>query len=97
MDLPSISRKRLLTYVDINRQFTLSIKEENVELHFFPNTPEAIQHFPGGGEVEHIMLGILKDDIIYFTEFITRSSLGETRTKLEGKDDPVMEWLKYVD
>ena len=35
--------------------------------------------------------------MVYFTEFITRSSLGETRTKLEGKDDPVMEWLKYVD
>ncbi len=97
MDKPSIQKEKLLAYIDVNRQFTIDFKGNDVSLHFYPNTPEAIQHFPDGNEVEHIMVGVLEGDTIYFNEFVTRSSLGETRTKLEGVDDPVMEWLKYVD
>jgi|GEM_PF-1421261 hypothetical protein len=97
MDKPSIDRKKLLSYVDVNRQFSLTINGSKVELHFFPNSPEAVQHFPDGSQVEHIMYGELIGEKIYFLQFVTRSSFGETRTELEGADDPVMEWLKYVD
>ncbi len=97
MDKPSIDRKKLVSYVDMNRQFSLSINGDKVELHFFPNSPEQVEHFPGGNQVEHVMYGELDGETIYFLEFVTRSSFGETRTKLEGQDDPVMEWLKYID
>lgn len=96
MDKPSIELEVLKKYVEANRQFALDISGESVQLHFFPNTPEAIQHFPDGQGVEHIMFGTVENGRVYFTLFLTRSSLGETRTEIEGADDPVMEWLKYV-
>ena len=42
------------------------------------------------------MTGVREGDKIFFTTFRTISSLGETVTQLEGEDDPVMLWLKFM-
>ncbi len=96
MDKPSIELETLRKYVEVNRQYSLEISGNNVQLHFFPNTPEALRHFPDDQGVEHVMYGIIEEDRVYFTSFLTRSSFGETRTEIEGADDPIMEWLKYL-
>ncbi|MGP6293532.1 hypothetical protein [Caldiplasma sukawensis] len=97
MDKPSIEYKKLKEYVVHNRSYSLyETDDENIELHFFPEMPEAISHFPEGRPVEHIMTGIKQDGRIYFLKFRTISAFGETETELEGKDDPVMLWLEYI-
>lgn len=96
MDTPSIGLDVLEKYVQANRQFTLDVSGQEIQLHFFPNTPEAMQHFPDGQGVEHVMFGVIENGRVYFTVFLTRSGFGETKTELHGEDDPVMEWLKYI-
>ncbi len=92
---PHINRDKLEEYVLENPSFKLYEKDEFIELHFFPNAPEAQAHFPDGQPVEHIMYGEIIDDDIYFYKFETNSSLGKTETEILD-DDPIMEWLKYI-
>ncbi len=94
---PHIETERLKRYVDLNRAYSLSISNHSVALRFSPDSPEAMMHFPNGEPVEHIMEGVEEDGKIFFTRFITRSSLGETVTVLDGEDDPVMLWLQFID
>lgn len=94
--LPSIEKAKLEDYVKGNNSYHLFREGENIELHFSPEFPEAVAHLPDGEPVEHIMCGYEKDNRIYFTSFKTKSNFGETVTELEGEDDPVMEWLKYI-
>ncbi|MFG1519333.1 MAG: hypothetical protein AAE977_02475 [Thermoplasmataceae archaeon] len=93
---PFISSAKLKQYVSENSSYSLYIKDDQVELRFTPNTPEAMAHFPEGEQVEHVMTGIERNGNIYFYKFITRSSFGETVTDLDGEDDPVMLWLQYI-
>jgi hypothetical protein len=93
---PSIDRKKLENYVKGNNSYNLFSEGDKIELHFSPEFPEAMAHLPDGEPVEHIMYGFDRDGRIYFTSFKTKSNFGETVTELEGEDDPVMEWLKYI-
>lgn len=93
---PNIDEKKLLEYVDINRSFSIERNGDELILRFSPNSPEQMGHAPNGEPVEHLMYGKVKDGRVYFYLFVTNSSLGETRTELDGEDDPVMEWLKYI-
>jgi len=93
---PSIEASKLEDYVKGNNSYYLYREDGKIELHFSPEFPEAVAHLPDGEPVEHIMYGYEKEGRIYFTAFKTKSSFGETTTELEGEDDPVMEWLKYI-
>ena len=94
---PWVEYEKLKEYILINRSYSLHENEDNtIELHFSPEMPEALAHLPDGQPVEHIMTGFREDDKIFFTAFRTISSLGETVTQLEGEDDPVMLWLKFM-
>lgn len=93
---PSIEFEKLSKYVELNNSYSLYKRGKEIELRFSPEFPEAIGHLPNGERVEHIMLGNEEDGRIYFYRFTTVSSFGETSTDLDGEDDPVMEWLKYI-
>ena len=93
---PSIGIEKLKQYISVNRSYSLYEDGDNIELHFSPEFPEAISHLPDGEPVTHVMKGKLIDGRIYFFQFITRSSFGETSNELEGADDPIMEWLNYI-
>ncbi|MCL5441122.1 MAG: hypothetical protein M1468_00465 [Candidatus Thermoplasmatota archaeon] len=93
---PSIETAKLEDYVRGNNSYYLYREGGKIELHFSPEFPEAIAHLPEGEPVEHIMYGYEEGGRIYFTSFTTKSSFGETTTDLDGEDDPVMEWLKYI-
>ncbi len=93
---PSIDAKKLRDYVGGNNSYWIEGEGDNFELHFSPEFPEAMGHLPEGQSVEHIMYGRERNGVIYFYRFTTRSAFGETTTDLEGEDDPVMEWLKYI-
>lgn len=96
MGKPNIETERLMKYIDINRAYTIEQDGANIILRFSPNSAEQLAHAPGGDPVEHLMFGKEKEGRIYFDSFVTRSSLGETRTELDGEDDPVMLWLQYI-
>lgn len=93
---PSIEAVKLRDYVGQNNSYWLEEHGEDVEVHFSPEFPEAMSHLPDGKSVEHIMYGKQLNGRIYFHLFKTISSLGETSSELEGEDDPIMEWLKYI-
>ena len=94
---PWVEYEKLKEYILINRSYSLHENGDNtIELHFSPEMPEALAHLPDGQPVEHIMTGFREGDKIFFTTFRTISSLGETVTQLEGEDDPVMLWLKFM-
>ena len=93
---PSIDARKLREYVSGNNSYWIEGEGEEFELHFSPEFPEAMGHLPEGKSVEHIMFGYERNGRIYFYRFTTRSAFGETNTELEGDDDPVMEWLKYI-
>ncbi|MCL4345233.1 MAG: hypothetical protein M1375_00730 [Candidatus Thermoplasmatota archaeon] len=96
-DKPNIREDKLKEYLIQNRSYSLYENDDrSIELHFSPEMPEAIAHFPNGEPVEHIMYGFIDNGTIYFTKFKTVSSLGETETELEGEDDPVMLWLQFI-
>ncbi|MEM0139685.1 MAG: hypothetical protein QXZ44_03635 [Ferroplasma sp.] len=92
---PNIEIDELKKYAMENPSYRLYVNGDRFELHFTPNTPEAESHFPNGESVEHIMYGIIKDNVAYFEEFVTVSAFGETKTIIRD-DDPIMEWLKYI-
>ncbi len=93
---PSIDAKKLRDYVSGNNSYWIVETGDDFELHFSPEFPEALGHLPEGQSVEHIMYGREKDGVIYFYRFTTKSAFGETTTELDGENDPVMEWLKYI-
>ncbi len=95
-DLPSTGLAKLKELAGSNYSYTLIVNGNEVTLRFTPDFPEANSHKPNGEEVEHVMYGTLIDDRVFFSRFVTRSSFGETSTKLEGKDDPVMLWLNFI-
>lgn len=95
MSKPNIETDKLLSHIDINRAYTLERNGSEIVLRFSPNSPEQLAHAPEG-EVEHLMHGKEENGRIYFYKFVTRSSLGETVTELDGEDDPVMLWLQYI-
>jgi hypothetical protein len=96
-DKPNIKEQKLKEYIIQNRAYALYENGDgSIELHFSPEMPEAVAHFPNGEPVEHIMFGFKEKGTIYFTKFKTVSSLGETETELEGEDDPVMLWLQFI-
>lgn len=96
MSKPNIETDKLLKYIDINRAYTLERDGKKIILRFSPNTPEQLSHAPEGDPVEHIMYGKEENGRIYFDSFVTRSDLGETKTDLDGEDDPVMLWLQFI-
>ncbi|EQD55866.1 hypothetical protein B1A_11761, partial [mine drainage metagenome] len=59
LDKPSIDMRKLKEYVEMNRSYTLIENEEDIELHFSPEFPEAMSHLPDGEPVTHIMTGKL--------------------------------------
>lgn len=93
---PSIESDKLKEYIGQNNSYWIEESGEDVEVHFSPEFPEAMSHLPDGKSVEHIMYGKEHDGRIYFHLFKTISSIGETSSELEGEDDPIMEWLKYI-
>lgn len=93
---PSIDAQKLKNYIGENNSYWIEQEDEKIEVHFSPEFPEAMSHLPDGRSVEHIMYGEEKDGRIYFHRFKTVSSFGETSSELEGEDDPIMEWLKYI-
>ncbi len=96
MSQPNIETDRLMKYIDINRAYTLEKSGDEIVLRFSPNSAEQLAHAPDGDPVEHLMYGKEEKGRIYFYTFVTRSSFGETKTDLEGEDDPVMLWLQYI-
>ncbi len=93
---PHIELEKLRKFVNASGSYNLVVKGNDVEVHFSPNFPEAIPHLPDNQPVEHVMYGTLENGIIYFYKFETTSSFGTTENILTD-DDPIMEWLKYVD
>ncbi len=93
---PSIEADKLKNYIGENNSYWIEQEKEDIEVHFSPEFPEASAHLPDGKSVEHVMYGKEIDGRIYFHLFKTISSFGETSSKLEGEDDPIMEWLKYI-
>lgn len=93
---PSIEFEKLKNYVESNTSYSLNKNGSEIELRFSPEFPEALGHLPNGEAVEHVMYGKVENERIYFYRFTTISSFGETSTELDGEDDPVMEWLKYI-
>ncbi len=96
MNKPNVDKNALLRFIDANRAYSIEWRGDDVVVRFSPNTPEQMSHAPLGEPVEHLMYGKEYDGRIYFFTFVTRSSLGETKTELEDEDDPVMLWLKYI-
>lgn len=93
---PSIEADKLRNYIGQNNSYWIEENGDGIEVHFSPEFPEAMSHLPDGKSVEHIMYGQEKNGRIYFTKFKTISSFGETSSELQGEDDPIMEWLKYI-
>ncbi|GGM71517.1 hypothetical protein GCM10007108_07020 [Thermogymnomonas acidicola] len=93
---PSIELQKLRKYVMANSSYSLEEKGREIVLRFVPNSPEQMAHFPEGQPVEHLMFGYVEGGRVFFYRFTTISSFGETTTELDGEDDPVMEWLKYI-
>lgn len=93
---PSVETEKLRNFILANSSYTLEEKEDEVEVRFSPDFPEARAHLPDNEPVEHIMLGTKDNGRIYFYRFTTVSSFGETSMELEDEDDAIMEWLKYI-
>lgn len=96
MSKPNIETDKLMNYIDINRAYSIERSGDEVVVRFSPNAPEQLSHAPDGDPVEHLMYGKENNGRIYFYSFVTRSGLGETKTELDGEDDPVMLWLQYI-
>lgn len=93
---PSIEAAKLRNYIGENNSYWIEQVNDEVEVHFSPEFPEASSHLPDGKSVEHVMYGKELDGRIYFHLFKTISSFGETSSELLDEDDPIMEWLKYI-
>ncbi len=95
-DKPSIEIEKLKKYVHEYSAFQIIEDKNLMELHFIPFMPEAVEHFPDGKQVEHIMYGKEINGFVYFYKFIIVSDDNTEEIKIEGKSDPVMEWLNYI-
>lgn len=93
---PSIESDKLRAYISDNNSYWIEENNNDIEVHFSPEFPEASSHLPDGKSVEHVMYGKELNGRIYFHLFKTISSFGETSSVLQGEDDPIMEWLKYI-
>lgn len=93
---PSIESEKLMRYIEGNGAYSIQKQGNEIEVHYTPDFPEAMGHLPNGESVEHIMSGKEENGRIYFYRFTTISSFGTTSSELDGEDDPIMEWLKYI-
>ncbi|KJE48594.1 MULTISPECIES: hypothetical protein [Acidiplasma] len=96
IDKPSIEIEKLKKYVSENSGFDIIEKGNILELHFIPFMPEAVEHFPDGKQVEHIMYGEEIEGYVYFYKFVIVSEDDKTEISIDGRYDPVMEWLNYI-